>query len=214
MYSAKPFRIDQRDEMCELIRAVGFASLVVSGTDGITAAHVPLHLESAGDSVTLRGHVARANPIWQAVSEPRPALAIFLGANGYVTPQWYPSKQAHGRVVPTWNYIAVHAHGPLRAVDDVAWFRSHLNALVDHHEAHTANPWAMNDAPEDYLHRMMQGIVGLELAVSRMEGIRKLSQNRMADDHAGVIAGLTARGGEDDVEMAHLMSGRTRDGSP
>ena len=141
----------------------------------------------------VRAHVAKANPIWRAA--PCAALLIVGPVDAYVSPRWYPSKATDPRVVPTWNYELVHVHGTVRATDDVGWLEGLVRELTDRHEAGAAEPWTVDDAPADYVARMLRAIVGLELVVDRIEAKRKLSQNRPAEDVAAVIAGLSAEGG-------------------
>jgi transcriptional regulator len=145
----------------------------------------------------LRGHVARANPVWQQALAAEPVLAIFTGPQHYVTPSWYPSKQRHGKVVPTWNYSAVHAEGRIRFVEDPQWLRPLVAALTAAHEQRREAPWALDDAPADYVDAMLRGIVGFEIEVSALTGKFKASQNREAGDREGVARGLAAEGAGD-----------------
>ncbi len=209
MYAAPAFRQDNIAELQEMMQAIGFATIAANGPDGLVAAHIPLSLD-ADDSRpgTLRGHVARANPFWRAVGAGTDVLAIFLGPHHYVSPGWYPSKREHGRVVPTWNYVAVHAAARATVVDDPSWLHAHVTALSKRHESARPEPWAVTDAPDDYIATMIQGIVGLELVISKLEGIKKLSQNRGADDRAGVIAGLETRTDAGAASVASLMRAR------
>jgi transcriptional regulator len=172
-----------------LMRGFPLATLVHAGADGLTADHLPLELDA--DAGVLRGHVARANPLWRRAAGQR-VLAVFHGPQGYVSPGWYPAKAEHGKVVPTWNYAVVHAHGTLRVIDDADWLRALVGRLTDRHEAAQARPWAVGDAPPDYLAAMLAAIVGIELPIERLEGKWKLSQNRAAADRRGVVAGLGA----------------------
>jgi transcriptional regulator len=139
---------------------------------------------------TLRGHIARANPQWRDVSAKAQALAIFLGPDAYVTPSWYATKRVNGKVVPTWNYAAIHAYGPVRFFDDADRLLALVTQLTETHEARLTQPWAVSDAPPDYVRGMLRAIVGFELPILRLEGKWKMSQNRPADDRAGVIEGL------------------------
>ncbi|HSV71504.1 MAG TPA: FMN-binding negative transcriptional regulator [Methylibium sp.] len=204
MYQPAHFRIDDPVAQQALIAAHPLATLVVPTDAGLEINHLPL-LHDAERGLLL-GHVARANPVWQAA--PRgDAVAVFHGPQAYVTPTWYPSKREHGKVVPTWNYAAVHVHGQLRWIDDEAWLHTLVSRLTEAHEtAHAASlraagatpppAWQVDDAPTDYLHTMRGAIVGLELAITRIEGKFKLSQNRPAADVDGVVDGLRARGDE------------------
>jgi transcriptional regulator len=169
-----------------VIAASPLAAIVWPGTEGLEVVHVPLLLR--GDS--LVGHVARANPLLR--SDGAEVLAIFRAADAYVTPSWYPSKAEHGKVVPTWNYVVAHAHGRVRVRDDAAWVRGQIEELTRQQEGARARPWAVSDAPAEFIEAMARAIVGIEIPVSRLAGVRKASQNREERDRAGVLAGLAA----------------------
>ena len=174
---------------------------LVTLQDGLpTADHVPLEFDAT--TQTLRGHVARANPLWRAAAG-QPVLAVFSGPQAYITPSWYPSKAATHKVVPTWNYTVVHAHGVLRAVEDAPWLHTLVSRLSDHHESPRAQPWAVSDAPDDYVQQMLRAIVGIEIPVDRLIGKWKISQNRAEPDRLGVADGL-ARDGH--AAMASLVA--------
>jgi transcriptional regulator len=149
----------------------------------------------------LRGHVARANPVWK--DGDGEALAIFLGPHAYVSPNWYPSKTQTGKAVPTWNYLTVHARGVIRWVQDAEWLRAHVTALSDAHEAPREEPWKVSDAPSSYVDGLLRAIVGFEFSITSLDGKWKLSQNRDAADRAGVRDGLQQGGHE---ELSHLMA--------
>lgn len=173
-----------------MLRDRPLATIVRSGANGLDADPVPLLYDTnEGTHGTLRGHVARANPLWRD-ADGRDVLALFHGPQAYVSPGWYPSKAEHGKVVPTWNYVLVQAHGRLRAVDDAAWLRALVGRLTDTHEAARPAPWAVTDAPADYVDSMLRAIVGIEIVVTRLEGKWKSSQNRAEPDRAGVARGL------------------------
>lgn len=193
MYVPDHFREDRPEVLHEAVRSIGFATLV---TQGLEANHLPMLPENG----VLRGHVARANPVWKA--GPGEALAIFLGPHAYVSPSWYPSKAETGKVVPTWNYITVHARGTIDWIQDAEWLRAHVGALSAAHEAGREQPWSITDAPASYIDAMVRAIVGFELTISKLEGKYKLSQNRNPADHDGTREGLM-RAGRDDV--ARLM---------
>jgi transcriptional regulator len=191
MYLPAHFREDRLPVLHDLIRTHGFATLVALGAEGLVANHIPLLLDAAGGALgTLRGHVARANPLWQTFRPEVEALAIFHGPHAYISPSLYPAKQETGKVVPTWNYAVVHAYGPLRPVEDAAWLRRLVEDLTRRHEAGRANPWQVSDAPEPYIGQMLKAIVGLEIPVARLEGKWKVSQNRPPQDRAAVAADL------------------------
>ena len=190
MYVPDHFRESSPEVLNGAIRRIGFATLV---TPGLEANHLPMLLSE--DGTHLRGHVARANPVWK--SGDSEALAIFLGPHAYVTPNWYPSKAETGKAVPTWNYITVHARGNLRWVEDADWLHAHVTALSGTHEATRDEPWKVSDAPAGYIDAMLRGIVGFELSITALEGKYKLSQNRDPADRAGVREGLLRDGRED-----------------
>ena len=183
-----------------------FALLVSSGPAGLVASHIPFLVERDGDALHLLGHLARPNP--QVAELGRAGggevLTIFSGPHAYISPGWY----ANGPAVPTWNYADVHAYGTLRLIDDKEWLRMVLRRLSDRHEARSAEPWRMEDLPEAYMTGMIRGIIGLDIAVSRLEGKFKLSQNRPAADRPGILAALEARGDDDAVAVARLMRER------
>jgi transcriptional regulator len=175
-----------------LIRDYPLACLVTLDASGLVADHVPLLIDPDPAPLgRLLGHVARGNPVWQTVGE---ALAVFQGPAAYVSPSWYASKEATGKVVPTWDYAVVHAHGRLRAVDDSTWVRDQVERLTAGQEAGRPHPWAVSDAPTGYIEQMLRGIVGIELVINRLVGKWKVSQNKPAADRAGVIAVLRAVG--------------------
>lgn len=193
MYLPAHFSAPSDAAVAALIDAYPLATLVYPDARGLGAEHVPLlYLCGETGAGTLQGHVARGNPVWRLAGQGMAALAVFCGPQHYVSPGWYPSKRAHGQVVPTWNYCVVHVHGRLRAVDDRVWLRDLLTRLTGRRERDRAEPWAVSDAPADYLERMIGGVVGIELAVERIEAKWKLSQNRDQGDRAGVVAGLGA----------------------
>jgi len=192
-----------------LIRAHPLGAWVTAGADALIANHIPFILDSSyGELGCLRAHVARPNPVWHEMSTSAASLVMFQGAETYITPSWYPSKHQHGKAVPTWNYAVVHVHGTPRAIDDAAWLRAHVEQLTDVHEASQAVPWRVGDAPDDYLQKMIGGIVGIEIPIARIEGKWKVSQNRPTPDRVGVVAGLLGRDDEPGREMAELVRQR------
>ncbi len=196
MYVPSQFREDRVHVLHDAIDAVGLATLVTMDASGLDATHVPMLLDrSAGALGTLYGHIARPNPQWKAAAPDLPALAIFLGPDAYVTPSWYVTKQQTGKVVPTWNYVAVHAHGRVTFFEDEERLLALVTKLTDAHEAPRAHPWAVSDAPSEFIRAHLKGIVGFELPIAKLEGKWKMSQNRPAEDRAGVVQGL-GRDGE------------------
>lgn len=206
MYLPSHFEESRVEVLHDLIRAHPFATLVTLSSGGINANHIPLHLsQEPGRFGTLRGHVARANPMWSDLVQDVEALAIFQGPESYITPSWYPTKREHGKVVPTWNYVVVHAYGSLRVIDDPAWLRSQLEALTAQHEASFSDPWSISDAPREFTDRLIGAIVGIELVITRLTGKWKVSQNQPARNQAGVVSGLKERGSRGASEMAALV---------
>jgi transcriptional regulator len=206
MYNPKHFQEARPDVLGAFMRAHPFATLVSLGGDGLVGTHLPLLWDpEPGPHGTLTGHIARPNPHGEGLREGVESLAIFTGAQAYISPNWYPSKREHGKVVPTWNYVAVHAYGMLRIVDDAEWLRRLVTRLTDLHEGFSAVPWKVTDAPDAFIGQMLKGIVGVELVLTRVEGKWKLSQNRSEPDQAGTIAGLDARGDAGSRAVAAAM---------
>ena len=193
MYQPKPHQQTDTAQLHALMQAHPLAALVSTQGGSLTADHIPLMFAPvAGAHGALRGHVARANPLWRE-ADGADVLAIFQGAQAYVSPSWYPSKADTHKVVPTWDYVVVHAQGRLRAIDDATWLRDFVSRLTAHHEAASAVPWALSDAPEDYIAQMLRAIVGIEIELTSLVGKWKVSQNRSAADREGVAAGLAQR---------------------
>lgn len=206
MYIPKHFDEPRVEVLHRLIRARPLSTLVTLSSGGLDANHIPLHLTPDPASLgTLRGHVARANPMWSDLAKDVEALAIFHGPDAYITPSWYPTKAETGKVVPTWNYVVVHARGPLRVIDDASWVRAQIEALTAHNEAAFAEPWQVSDAPHDFIDRLVGAIVGIEIVISRLSGKRKISQNQPPQNQANVILGLQATGKAEALEMAALI---------
>ncbi|WP_207458317.1 FMN-binding negative transcriptional regulator [Azospirillum sp. SYSU D00513] len=200
MYVPPAFREDRLPVLHDAIRQSRLAHLVTLGGDGLEASHVPVMLDpDQGAYGTLLGHLARGNPQWRRAAPETLALAIVMGPDAYVSPSWYETKRETGKVVPTWNYVTVHAHGSLEFFDDPAELLAVVSALTDRHEAGRPDPWAVSDAPEEFIAAQLKGIVGFRLPIARIEGKWKMSQNRNAADRTGVIVGL---GGEGEAERA------------
>jgi transcriptional regulator len=197
-----PSHFEQHDPAAlhALMREHPLATLVTLTPDGPTADHIPLEYDAA--TRTLRGHVARANPLWSEAAG-QAVLAVFCGPQAYVTPSWYPSKASTHKVVPTWNYTVVHAHGVLQAVEAAPWLHSLVSRLTQHHESPRAAPWAVSDAPDDYVQQMLRAIVGIQIPVDKLVGKWKISQNRSAEDRKGVAQGLAT---ETDNAQAAAMA--------
>lgn len=182
VYVPLHFAVDEHDEILAMVRAAGFGHLVLHADDGLSSTPVPFVVD--GELRTVRMHVARPNPIWRAA--PCEAMLIVAGRHAYVSPGWYPSKGEHGKVVPTWNYEAVHLHGRLVARDDVEWIARQIRDLTDVNEAAMESPWSVDDPPSGYVEQLQRGIVGLEIVVGRVDAKRKASQNRDERDRAAV----------------------------
>ncbi|MGA0564616.1 FMN-binding negative transcriptional regulator [Ancylobacter sp. VNQ12] len=205
MYTPPAFREDDPATLRLIMRAARLSTLVTATVDGLIATPLPLFLdETEGTHGTLYGHMAKANPQWQAPPLAE-ALVIFSGPDAYVTPSWYVSKQEHGKVVPTWNYVAVHAYGPVEFFDDPARLLEQVTRLTELHEQPLAEPWSVSDAPEPFIQSQLKGIVGVRLPISRVEGKQKMSQNRPEGDRAGVAAGLQGSERESDRHVSALI---------
>ncbi|WP_299052291.1 FMN-binding negative transcriptional regulator [uncultured Nocardioides sp.] len=186
-----------------LVAEVGAAELVTAGPDGYPAATL---LPVVWDGDTVSAHLALANPHWRSIADDQPTLLVVRGPQAYVSPSWYATKAEHGRVVPTWNYSAVHLTGRARTVTDPDWLRAHVETLTRLHEDHRAAPWAVDDAPSSYVTGQLRGIVGVEVTVERVEGKDKLSQNRSDADRTGVVAGLREEGTGEAAAVAARMT--------
>ena len=213
MYLPAHFREDRPDVLQEHMRRYPFATLVTTGATGLIASHIPLVYDPAPEPWgTLRGHLSRANPQWQNFSAEVEALAIFSGPHLYISPNWYPSREQTGRVVPTWNYAVVHAYGPLETYTDEQRLRTHVTALTAIHEAGFERPWTPESAPQNFIEGMLRAIVGIEMRISRLEGKWKVNQNRLPEDRAAVIATLEKQSDEASRTMAALIRERSQSG--
>ncbi|WP_287810731.1 FMN-binding negative transcriptional regulator [Pseudomonas sp.] len=206
MYLPTAFHDTDIERLQQQMAATRLAIIVTHGEQGLLASHVPLLLDREGEFGTLRGHLARANPQWRDLANGSQAMVIFAGADAYVSPSFYPSKAEHGKAVPTWNFLAVHAYGHAEVFSDPERLHALVSSLTDHHEARQAQPWTVEDAPADYLESMLKAIVGFALPIQRLEGKRKLSQNRSAEDIAGVQRGLASSSDPLDNAVAQLMT--------
>ncbi len=210
MYVPPLFKEDRIDVLHDAIRAAGLATLVTLTPDGLIASHVPVLLDATpAPHGTLLGHLARPNPQASGAVAGTEALVIFQGPDAYITPSWYETKRQTAKVVPTWNYVAIHAYGSVTFFSDADRLLDIVTRLTDREEARRAEPWAVGDAPADFIDGMLKGIVGFALPITRLEGKWKMSQNRPAEDQRGVIAGLRADGRP---EVAALVAnGRRQD---
>ena len=207
VYLPPAFTEARPEVLVQHIERHDFGLLVSHGADGLTASHIPFLVEHDGDGLHLHGHLARPNPQVGHLARGGEVLAIFHGPHAYISPSWYAS----GPSVPTWNYADVHAYGVVRLVEDADWLRQLLRRLSERHEARSPVPWQMQDLPETYLKGMLRGIIGLDIAVTRLEGKYKLSQNRPAVDRPRVVAALEAQRDADAGAVARLM--REREGA-
>lgn len=217
MYLPKHFEESRPEVLQALVREHPLATLITQDRAGALQANpVPMLLDPPGDLAgapphgTLRGHVARANPLWRDTNIEVDALVVFQGAQRYISPSWYPSKAEHGKVVPTWNYIVVQARGRLRAIDDAAWLHAFVTRLTDRFEAAGSAPWKVSDAPDDYVASMLRAIVGIEIDIASIAGKWKVSQNRSDADQAGVAAGLASLDNAEANAMAAAVASASR----
>ncbi|WP_119395488.1 FMN-binding negative transcriptional regulator [Salinibius halmophilus] len=205
MFTPKKFLNTDIAEQIQLMRQYPLATLITEHDDGVQASHVPMLVVEQDDQLWLHGHIARATPIWRNPLKHTPALAIFHGPNCYISPNLYPTKQQDGRAVPTWNYVSVQVTGEIEFVHDGDWLVEMLNQLTDEHEASNASPWRLTDAPQTYLDKQVQAIVGVRIKVTSIHGKWKVSQNQPAVNQQGVIKGLTEQGGAAQLAMAELV---------
>jgi transcriptional regulator len=206
MYLPPAFREDDLATIHAEMAKIQMATLVTMTANGLVATHLPLMLEATtGEYGTLYGHVARANTQWQESEPEIEGLAIFTASDAYITPNWFPSKQETGKVVPTWMYTAIHAYGCVRFIDDPEWLRDVVTRLTDKHEAASAQPWRVTDAPEDYVDAQLARIIGLELPISRIEGKWKYDQRSSPPDRQGILAGLEASATPGNLEAAQVL---------
>jgi transcriptional regulator len=208
MYRPDLFRVDDVKEMHALMRGRPFASLVSAGASGLFASHLPTVLKDEGPNGVIECHLARANPHWKELAEVAEALMIFHGPETYISPNWYPSKAQHGKVVPTWNFAAVHAYGRPEVKQERDWLRRHVTELTAQQERGESQPWLVSDAPPAFIDVMLRGIVGFRFPIARLEGKWKMSQNREMPDRAGVVTGLRARAEGDDLAVADEVAQR------
>ena len=200
MYRPAHFQENDPTTLASFVDTHPFAVLVATDPSGLVANHVPLlRLQDPGGRTLLRGHVARANDFWKTTPAESSVLAIFSGPDRYISPAWYPTKAETGEVVPTWNYLVVHAHGRITFTQDAAWLRTLVEALTNRHEGGRPVSWKVSDAPIEYVDRMLRAIVGFEIVVERLEGKFKASQNRTERERAGAISGLAMDGDPEDL---------------
>ncbi|MDY0250930.1 MAG: FMN-binding negative transcriptional regulator [Pseudomonas sp.] len=201
------FKEENQEKLQQYIKEYSFAVLVVADSDGIDANHLPFHFSASAEYPLgiLRCHVARVNPVWQRIENGASILVIFQGPDAYVSPSWYETKAETGKVVPTWNYVAVHAKGAGSIFQEHAWLKEHLHQLTDLHESNRDNPWSVDDAPSEFTNRLVKAIVGIEIQIETLTGQVKASQNHPDRNRVGVKAGL-AGGSVRELAMSEFIS--------
>lgn len=210
MFQPPLFREDRTQVLHELMRSHSFATMVTLQKGEFCADHLPLSiLVDDSSHGTIQGHVAKRNPLVANAQFNANVMVVFQGPHAYISPSWYESKDVHGKVVPTWNYAVVHAHGVLSLIDDPEWKARQLHTLTASHESHRANPWTLSDAPDDFIERQLDGIVGIEIAIERLEGKWKVSQNRDDADRQGVRRGLSLEGDANAKAIAKMVAERS-----
>jgi transcriptional regulator len=203
MYIPKHFEVTDDKVLHELIHDYPLATLVTTSEHGLNANHIPMHFTVMPKPYgTLQGHVARSNPLLGDIDRDNQSLAIFHGPNAYITPSWYETKKEHGKVVPTWNYVVVHAYGILQIVDNPEWLRTQLETLTDQNESQFSEPWAVTDAPSEFTEKLFESIVGIEMKITKLVGKWKVSQNQPLENQLSVIKGLKDN---QQQEMADLI---------
>jgi len=208
MFLPDHFRVEDIAEMHALMRARPFAALISTTQAGLYGTHLPTVLKDEGTFGTIECHLSRANPHWKDLAEGGEAMMIFSGPDGYITPNWYATKAATGKAVPTWNYAIVHAYGRPAVMKEKDWLLRHVTELSDQQERSEAHPWKVSDAPASYVDVMLRGIIGFRFEITRLEGKWKMSQNRETQDCVRVVEGLKARAAGDDLEIAEAVSRR------
>lgn len=209
MYIPSPFEETRIEVLHQLISDYALGTFVTLGADGLDANHIPFEIDpDPAPFGTLRAHVARSNPVWRDFSTEVEALVVFQGAQSYISPGWYPTKQETGKVVPTYNYMVAHAYGPVRVIEDPVWLRGLLERLTGRYEADRPVPWKMTDAPADFIEKLLPAIVGIEIPITKLTGKWKVSQNQPEVNRIGVEKGLRQVGGEAAIAMADVVARR------
>jgi len=211
MYIRPQFEETRTDTLHELMRRHPLGTLVTLGNGGLNADHVPFEIDNgAAPFGMLRAHLPRANPVWREASAEVDALVVFQGPQSYITPSWYATKKENERVVPTYNFMVVHAYGPLRVIEDAVWLRAHLERLTDRFEKGRESPWKVSDAPDEFIAKLLPVLVGIEIPISRLLGKWKVSQNQPSVNRSSVECGLRESGREEAVAMADEIARRSR----
>ncbi|QEY15031.1 FMN-binding negative transcriptional regulator [Cellvibrio sp. KY-GH-1] len=210
MYTPKLHEEKRLDVLHQLIKDYPLGTLVVMGQGELVANAIPFYLDAGrGEFGTLVAHISRANPLWELPESDISALVIFQGPQAYISPAWYPSKAEHGKAVPTWNYVMVQASGKPRFIQDRAWLLAHVEELTSTHEQGRAQPWLVTDAPEDFIERLLKGIVGIEIPLKKIVGKWKVSKDRPEVDKVGIIDGLKESGKREVATMVDLVAAHT-----
>ncbi|MDF2639170.1 MAG: hypothetical protein K0R64_2154 [Novosphingobium lindaniclasticum] len=212
MYAPKQFREKRPEVLVSAIRSIQFGAVVAPSANDLEAVHLPMVVQEGPEGFVLEGHVAVGNLFWKIAAGGAAGLAIFQGPQAYVHPGWYETKKATGKAVPTWNYVAVHVRGRLSIERDPTWLRNHVAQLTSVNEAGRAEPWAVSDAPDDYIKAMLKTIVGIRLEIGAMEGVWKMIQHHPAANRLGVIAGLSAEDNSGAQAVAAIMETESADG--
>lgn len=206
MYTPKYHALTDVATMHTHIAQHPLGAWVCAGQSQLIANHIPFVLDvQHGSQGRLLGHVSRANPVWREISGGVASVVMFMGPHAYITPSWYPGKHQHGKVVPTWNYVTVHAHGVARAIEDTDWILDVVNRLTDAQEARHANPWKVSDAPSAYVKQKLRAIVGIEIMIERLEGRLKVSQDEDEQDRLGTVEGLRHTSDAPSQVLANLV---------
>lgn len=215
LYLPAYFNESRTEVLHALMQARPFATLVAASETGLVANHMPLEtISEPAPHGLIRGHIARANPLWRQYRADSESLAIFHGPQAYISPSFYPSKRQSGEVVPTWDYAVVHARGPLRFVHDRVWLRALVSRLTDAQEASRREPWKIEDAPPEYIEKMLSAIVGFEFTIVSLTGKWKLSQNHPKPNRQGIVQGLRESGNADSREIADMLAAFEADQPP
>lgn len=203
MYTPKYHALTDMAAMRTHIAEHPLGAWVCTAQSQLMANHIPFVLDvQHGANGRLLGHVSRANPVWRGLAGGAPSVVMFMGPNAYITPSWYPGKHQHGKVVPTWNYVTVHAHGTARAIEDTEWILDVINRLTDAQESRRDTPWKVSDAPSAYIDQMLRAVVGIEITIERLQGRLKVSQDEDEQDRWGTVEGLRRTS----LAPAHVLS--------
>jgi transcriptional regulator len=209
MYLPAHFEETRAELLHRLMRQHPLGTLVTLESGGLNANHIPFEFDAGPVPFgVLRAHVPRANPVWREASAELDTLVVFQGPQIYITPSWYATKRETERAVPTYNYMVVHAHGPLRVIDDAAWLRAHLERLTRHFEGGREHPWKVGDAPDEYIAKLLAALVGIEIPITRLQGKWKVSQNQPQVNRVGVERGLRESGSDGAIAMADELARR------